>query len=56
MKAVESEPTDPVDAGAVCEKCGNFGALEIGERKLCADCVTLASSSCAGSADEDGGC
>jgi len=38
---------------AACEECGNFGALEIGERKLCADCVSLAGSSCAGSAEKD---
>jgi hypothetical protein len=33
---------------ATCELCGSFDALEIGDRKLCAECVMLAGSSCAG--------
>jgi hypothetical protein len=41
------------DENTVCDECGNFGALEIGGRKLCADCVILAGSSCAGSAADD---
>ncbi|MDD5139200.1 MAG: hypothetical protein PHY43_02940 [Verrucomicrobiales bacterium] len=38
-----------------CDECGNFGALEIGDRRLCTDCVTLAGSACAGSTADDGG-
>jgi hypothetical protein len=45
----ESTPIENV----TCDECGNFGALEIGERKLCADCVTLAGSGCAGSPAEE---
>jgi hypothetical protein len=41
------------DENVVCDECGNFGASEIGERKLCADCVTLAGSACAGSTTDE---
>jgi len=50
---MESKPASPVNEDAVCEGCGSFGALEIGTRKLCAECVTLAGSACAGSAKDD---
>ena len=43
------------DENAVCEECGNHDALEIGEHRLCADCVILAGSACAGSTSEDEG-
>jgi len=43
----------PANEDVACDECGNFGALEIGDRKLCAECVTLAGSSCAGSLTED---
>jgi hypothetical protein len=50
---VESKPADCANENTACDKCGNFGALEIAGRKLCADCVTLAGSACAGSASDD---
>jgi hypothetical protein len=50
---VESKPTNPLNADAACDECGNFGALEIGDRKLCLECVALAGSSCAGSAADE---
>jgi hypothetical protein len=50
---VESKPANLVNGDVPCDECGNFGALEIGGRKLCADCVTLAGSACAGSASDD---
>jgi len=40
---------------AACDECGSFGALEIGDHRLCAECVTLAGSACAGSPSDDGG-
>jgi hypothetical protein len=43
------------EENAACDECGSFGALEIGGRKLCADCVTLAGSSCGGSRTDDNG-
>jgi hypothetical protein len=51
---MESKPANPINEDGVCAECGNFGALEIGERKLCAECFTLAGSACAGSASDDG--
>jgi hypothetical protein len=48
QKLVEAKSTNCVHDDVACEECGNFGAQEIGDRKLCADCVTLAGSSCAG--------
>lgn len=41
------------DEAAVCDVCGRYGAQEIGDRSLCADCVTLAGSACAGSAETE---
>jgi hypothetical protein len=38
---------------AACAACGSFDAWEIGDRKLCADCITLAGSACGGSASDD---
>jgi hypothetical protein len=43
------------DEKVTCDECGSFDALEIGERQLCTDCVTLAGSSCGGS-PHDAGC
>jgi hypothetical protein len=40
-------------ADEICDECGRFGASEIGGHKLCAECVTLAGSACAGSASDD---
>lgn len=54
-KFVESKPANLADEAAACDECGSFGALEIGARKLCAECVTLAGSACAGSPSDDGG-
>ncbi len=38
------------DENAACDVCGSFGALEIDERTLCADCVALAGCGCGGAA------
>jgi hypothetical protein len=38
------------DENAACDVCGNFGALEIADRLLCSDCVSLAGCGCGGSA------
>ena len=43
-----------VNEDAACERCGNFGALEIAGKILCADCVELAGCSCAGHGDDKG--
>jgi hypothetical protein len=45
---VEAKSTNCANDDVACEECGNFGAQEIGDLKLCADCLTLAGSSCAG--------
>jgi hypothetical protein len=50
---VESKPVNFINEDVACDECGNFGALEIGDHRLCAECVTLAGSACAGSAAED---
>jgi hypothetical protein len=50
---VESKPANPFNEDAACDECGNFGAREIGDRKLCDECVTLAGSACAGSLGDD---
>jgi hypothetical protein len=47
---------DAVKADDRCDDCGQFGTLEIGGRRLCGDCVTLAGCGCGGlggNADED---
>ena len=49
---METKPANPVNEDAPCDECGSFGALEIGEHKLCAECVALAGSACAGSASD----
>jgi hypothetical protein len=51
---VNQNSSAAVEENAVCTECGNFGALEIGGQKLCAECVTLAGSGCAGASDEIG--
>lgn len=30
-----------------CEKCGKYGAVEIGDKFLCEDCITEAGCACA---------
>jgi hypothetical protein len=42
------------DENFACDGCGNFGALEIGNRRFCADRVVLAGSSSAGSSADNG--
>jgi hypothetical protein len=37
---------------SICENCGNFDAQKIADKILCAECVTLAGSSCAGGNDD----
>jgi hypothetical protein len=36
-----------------CENCGSFEVLEIADKFLCADCVSLAGCGCGGSATDD---
>ena len=38
----------PTPEGQTCDVCGQAGAVEIGESKLCAECYSEAGSSCAG--------
>lgn len=48
-----SQPTKTsysANEDAACDVCGSFGALEIDERTLCADCVALAGCGCGGAA------
>lgn len=40
------------DGNQSCDACGNYGAQEIGDRQLCAECVILAGSACGGSSSE----
>ncbi|HZT21844.1 MAG TPA: hypothetical protein VFB55_02945 [Verrucomicrobiae bacterium] len=35
-----------LDADAVCEICGRFGAFHLGERTLCPDCYAGCGSCC----------
>jgi hypothetical protein len=48
----EHEPQPPADVSprfddsAVCDECGRYGALRIGERKLCPDCYETSGSCC----------
>jgi hypothetical protein len=37
---------------SVCEVCGNFEALEFGDRRICADCYQNSGSCCAGTCDQ----
>ena len=44
-------PADPnkspsLDENAACEECGQFGAVELGGRKLCMDCYQKGGSCC----------
>jgi hypothetical protein len=50
---VSANPEKVADEKVKCDGCGNFDAQEIADRFLCADCVTLAGSSCAGGGDEN---
>jgi hypothetical protein len=49
-----SGPPEKIASGEnpPCDECGSFGAVEIGDHRLCPDCVVLAGSACAGSADD----
>jgi hypothetical protein len=47
QKIVEPDPIILI-AHAGCDRCGSFDTHEIGDHMLCADCVILAASSCAG--------
>jgi hypothetical protein len=38
---------------SICENCGNFDPREIADKFLCAECVILAGSSCAGGGDDE---
>lgn len=46
----ESNQSQPdrlgIDETAACDRCGRFGALSIGERKLCPDCREQSGSCC----------
>ncbi|HPY29212.1 MAG TPA: hypothetical protein PLT00_00710 [Verrucomicrobiota bacterium] len=35
-----------MDENAACEECGQFGAVELGGRKLCMDCYQKGGSCC----------
>jgi hypothetical protein len=35
-----------VDEAVACDECGRFGALHVGERRLCSDCYESAGSCC----------
>jgi len=50
MKAVS---VNPADGDEVCEHCGHHEAVEIAGKFLCVDCVAVAASACAGSAESD---
>jgi hypothetical protein len=39
------------DPNLPCEACGHFGAAQIADRSLCADCVAECGSCCADPAD-----
>jgi hypothetical protein len=41
-------------AKEACERCGSFDVMEIAGKFLCAECVALAGSSCAGSSTVKG--
>lgn len=47
---MDSKLADATNENAACDVCGSFGALEIDERTLCADCVALAGCGCGGAA------
>jgi hypothetical protein len=49
---VETKPANSVKKA--CERCGSFDVLEFAGKLLCAECVALAGSSCAGSSTEKG--
>jgi len=50
---MKSKPATLTESDA-CERCGSIDVLEIAGKFLCGDCVSLAGSSCAGSADDNG--
>jgi hypothetical protein len=39
-------------AGAACESCGGHEVVEMAGKFLCAECVAVAGSACAGPVDE----
>jgi hypothetical protein len=42
----------PVVQDKCCEKCGRFDAIEMGDKFLCEDCITLAGCACAEKEEE----
>jgi hypothetical protein len=42
---MNSIPPRP-DPDMTCEACGQFGAVHMGDRWLCADCISAAGSCC----------
>jgi len=41
-----------VEEGLVCDQCGRFDAIEVGEFKLCPDCHANSGAGCAGGGDD----
>jgi hypothetical protein len=39
-------PEKPIEQSLACEICGHFGAVEIGDRRICPDCYSQNCASC----------
>jgi hypothetical protein len=46
MNGPESKNGLRYDEAAACERCGKFGAFDVGERWLCATCYEESGSCC----------
>ena len=42
-KPTSREPTGTADT---CERCGRYGAIQMGDHRLCPDCLDVAGSCC----------
>ena len=42
----------PGKTAPVCEECGSYDAVAVGDRWLCVDCYAIAGSSCAPGPEE----
>jgi len=45
-KPVEKPTANRVDEGVTCDICGQFGAIEFGDRHICPDCWGQNCGSC----------
>jgi hypothetical protein len=45
-KSVEQASVARPNESLVCDNCGHFGAVEIGERVMCPDCYSQNCASC----------